>query len=250
MVLQSEMDGHVATLWLEGGALGEAFWAELPVAMAQVGQDARAVVLAARGRHFAAGIDLGLLGQLQDDPMPFIERLQRAIDTVADCPVPVIAAVHGACIGAGVDLIAACDVRLAAADAVFSVRETRMAMVADLGSLQRLPRIVAAGHLAELAYTGKDIDAERARAIGLVNDVFPDPDATVAAARALAADIATNAPRAVRGTKEVLRQSYDLSVPDGLALAARTNAALLGSDDLREAVQAFFEKRPPNFTGH
>ena len=95
-----------------------------------------------------------------------------SITSVADCPKPVVAAVHGYCIGGGVDLITACDVRLASADAVFSVRETKVAIVADLGSLQRLPRIIGAGHVAELAFTGKDIDAARARAIGLVNDVY------------------------------------------------------------------------------
>ena len=103
-------------------------------------------------------------------------RLQDAITAVAHCPKPVIAAVHGYCIGGGVDLIAACDIRLASADAVFSVREAKMAIVADLGSLQRLPAIIGAGHLAELAYTGKDISAERAKEIGLVNDVAADAE--------------------------------------------------------------------------
>ena len=103
-------------------------------------------------------------------------RLQDAITAVARCPKPVIAAVHGYCIGGGVDLIAACDIRLASADAIFSVREAKMAIVADLGSLQRLPAIISAGHLAELAFTGKDISAERAKEIGLVNDVAADAE--------------------------------------------------------------------------
>src|SRR5579862_3742034 len=131
-------------------------------------------------------------------------RMQASVTSVAQCPKPVIAAIHGYCIGGGVDVISACDIRLASADAVFSVRETKVAIVADLGSLQRLPRIIGAGHVAELAYTGKDIDAERAREIGLVNDVFGDRDALLEAARALGSQIAANSPLAVQGTKAVL----------------------------------------------
>jgi enoyl-CoA hydratase len=161
----------------------------------------------------------------------------------------VIAAVHGYCIGGGVDLIAACDIRLASADAVFSVREAKMAIVADLGSLQRLPAIINAGHLAELAYTGKDISAERAREIGLVNDVAPDVAGVHKAAQTLALEIAANSPLAVQGTKAVLVANEGRSVAEGLDYVATWNAGMLASDDLTEAVTAFMEKRPPKFTG-
>lgn len=177
-------------------------------------------------------------------------HMQRAITAVADCPKPVVAAVHGYCIGGGVDLITACDIRLASADARLSVRETKMAIVADLGTLQRLPRLVPRGHVAELAYTGKDIDAERARQIGLVNDVFPDRDTLHQAALALATEIAANPPLAVQGTKAVLTASVDRPVADGLDYVATLNAGMLHSDDLVEAVAAFMEKRPPKFTGN
>jgi enoyl-CoA hydratase len=177
-------------------------------------------------------------------------RLQAAITAVADCPVPVIAAVHGYCLGGGVDLAAACDIRLAAENAVFSVRETKVAIVADLGSLQRLPRIISSGHVAELAYTGKDIDARRAREIGLVNDVLADADATVAAAGALAAEIAANSPLAVQGTKAVLAANDGRTVAEGLDYVATWNAGMLTSDDLAEAMTAFMQKRPPHFTGN
>ena len=176
-------------------------------------------------------------------------RLQASVTAVAECPKPVIAAIHGYCIGGGVDLAAACDIRLASADAVFSVRETKVAIVADLGSLQRLPRIIGKGHVAELAYTGKDITAARAREIGLVNDVSADADAVLAAARALAAEIAANSPLAVQGTKAVLAACEDRSVADGLDYVATWNAGFLASDDLVEAMTAFMEKRPPTFTG-
>ena len=254
-VLAVERDGHVVTVWLDDAdrrnAMGEAFWRELPVVFGDLADDdgVRAVVLAAKGSHFTAGLDLAILTTATGTPaeaMAFVHRLQAAVDTVADCPKPVIAAVQGACIGGGIDLVTACDIRLAAPDAVFSVRETRMAMVADLGTLQRLPRIVGAGHAAELVYTGADVDATRAKQIGLVNDVAED---VVGAARALAATIAANAPRAVQGAKDVMRRSADLTVAEGLELAATTNVGLLGSDDLREAVTAFLEKRPPVFRG-
>jgi enoyl-CoA hydratase len=249
----------------------------------------RAVVVAARGPHFTVGLDLKEMGQLLTAPAPTVGRsapaaagssagsadhgaagqpsaaaspaarayatrqsilaLQRAITAVADCPKPVVAAVHGACIGGGVDLITACDIRLASAEAVFSVRETKVAIVADLGTLQRLPRIVGPGHTAELAFTGKDITASRAAAIGLVNDVVADADALHAAAGALAEEIAANPPLAVQGTKAVLRASVDRTVAEGLEYVATWNAGMLQSADLGEAVTAFLEKRPPRFTG-
>lgn len=270
-VLTLERDGHVATLWLDRpeqrNAMGPAFWNDLPLAMAdlEADPDVRAVVLAGRGRHFTAGLDLAAMagdvmggGGEGGPPSPAaratrflatVTRLQRSITSVERCSKPVVAAVQGACIGGGVDLVTACDIRLCSADASFSVRETRLAMVADVGTLQRLPRIVGRGHAAELALTGRDIDATRAKEIGLVNDVLPDADALHAAAHALAGDIAANSPLAVQGTKHVLQVCEDRTVDQGLDYVAVWNAAFLVSDDLTEAITAFFEKRPPAFTG-
>ncbi len=266
-VLTLERDGHVATLWLDRpeqrNAMGPAFWSDLPLAMAELDDDpgVRAVVLAARGRHFTAGLDLAamagdVLGGSEGSPaaratrfLAAVTRLQRSITSVERCSKPVVAAVQGACIGGGVDLITACDIRLCSADATFSVRETRIAMVADVGTLQRLPRIVGRGHAAELALTGRDIDAARAREIGLVNEVSADADALAAAASRVAAEIAANSPLAVQGTKHVLRACEDRTVDEGLDYVAVWNAAFLVSDDLTEAMTAFFEKRPPVFTG-
>ncbi len=267
-VLTVERDGPVATLWLDSparrNAMGPGFWTDLPLAMAELDEDrgVRAVVLAARGPHFTAGLDLAAMaGQLIGDGEAAssaaraggfhraVTRLQGSITSVERCSKPVVAAVHGVCIGAGVDLITACDIRLCSADATFSVRETRLAMVADVGTLQRLPRIVGRGHAAELALTGRDVGAGRAAEIGLVNDVLADLDSLHAAATALAAEIAANAPLAVQGTKHVLRACEDLSVDAGLDYVAVWNAAFLHSDDLNEAMAAYFEKRPPQFRG-
>jgi len=271
-VLSIEVDGHVATLWLDRpekrNAMGPAFWSDLPVAMAAIGSDPeiRAVVVAAKGPHFSVGLDLvamsGLVGPSGNSSgapasaaaraksaRAEIVRLQASVTAVAESPLPVIAAIHGYCIGGGVDLAAACDIRLASADAVFSVREAKVAIVADIGSLQRLPHIIGKGHVAELAYTGKDITAARAESIGLVNQVSDNSDAVLAAAREMAAEIAANSPLAVQGTKAVLAAGEDRSVADGLDYVATWNAGFLASDDLTEAMAAFIEKRPAVFTG-
>jgi len=278
-VLRIEHDKNegVATLWLDRAearnAMGLDLWRDLPQAMDLLSDDpaVRVVVVAAQGPHFSVGLDLKAMGAMLtaggDEAgdsggssrssmaararaaRTNVLRLQDSITAVARCPKPVIAAVHGYCIGGGVDLIAACDIRLASADAIFSVREAKMAIVADLGSLQRLPAIISAGHLAELAYTAKDISAERAREIGLVNDVAADADGVHKAALTLAAEIAANSPIAVQGTKAVLAANEGRTVAEGLDYVATWNAGMLASDDLTEAVTAFLEKRPAKFTG-
>ena len=152
--------------------------------------------------------------------------------------------------GAGVDLVTACDIRIASACSVFSVRETRLGLVADVGTLQRLPKILNAGHVAELAYTGKDIKADRAEKIGLVNDVYESAEATMAAGLALAQEIAGNSPMAVRGTKFMLRQSENLTDEQSLMVNGMyTMMTSLESNDLQEGIMAFAERRPAKFTG-
>ena len=173
-----------------------------------------------------------------------IERLQQSITAVERCRKPVIAAVSGWCIGGGVDLITACDIRLGSRDATFSVREVKLAIVADVGTLQRLPRIVGEGHARELALTGRDIDVVEAARIGLVSRVCED---VVAEAMALAHEIAKNSPLAVQGTKRVMNFCADHPTADGLAYVAAWNAAFMQSTDLAEALAAFMQKREPDF---
>lgn len=264
-VFEVEREAHVATLWLANperrNAMGPAFWEELPRVMDELAADdaVRVVVIAARGQHFTVGLDLKSMGGpiveggsgagSRKRLLDFILKIQRSVTAVARCEKPVIAVAHGYCIGGGIDLLTACDIRIAAADALFSIRETRMAMVADVGTLQRLPGIIGKGQVAELAFTGDDFDAARAKELGFVTHVHPDQASALAAARALAARIAANSPLAVAGTKRVLEYCADKSIEDGLTYVATWNAAFVASDDLREAMTAFFEKRPPSFTG-
>ena len=274
-VLSVEFDGHIATVWLDRpdkrNAFAQNFWADLPETMEALGRDdeTRVIVIAARGESFTVGIDLKAFGPIFMNggvdpglsPMPTsdvgrrramyegLKRLQRAFSSIADCPKPVIAAIHGHCIGAGIDLITACDIRYSSADATFSVRETKIAMVADVGTIQRLPSIIDPGRLAEVVYTGKDFDAGEASDMGLVSRVFSDANATYEGALALAGEIAANSPLAVQGAKAVLSAGEGRSVEENLDYIALWNTAFLHSDDFVEATMAFLEKRPPNFTG-
>jgi enoyl-CoA hydratase len=159
--------------------------------------------------------------------------------------------VHGFCLGGGLDIVTACDIRLASRDTLFGIRETKIGIVADVGTLQRLPKIVTEEHVAELAYTGKDSDAARAEKIGLVNDVFEDFDATYQAAFSMAMEIAANAPLAVRGTKYILSESENMTTEQSLMLnGIWTMITTLNSNDLQEAMKAFIRKRPPEFKGN
>ena len=264
--IQIETDGHIGWLWLNRPEKMNAFsadlWEDLPRAVEELGTrpEVRVIVVAGRGRAFTVGIDLNMLGDLApkgESPVAAkqaffrrLKELQQTFTSLERSPVPVIAAVQGWCIGAGMDLITACDIRLAAADAVFSVRETRMAMVADMGTLERLPKVVSAGHVAELVYTGKDIDAARAEQMGLVNQVYSDQESLMAGAREWAEQIAANSPLAVQGAKAVLSAEEGRSVTEALDYVALWNAAFLESEDLYEAMAAFMERRPPRFTGN
>lgn len=263
-----EIKDHVAQVTLvgpgKGNAMGPAFWAELPQVFAALDadRDVRAIVLTGSGKNFSYGLDVaamggtltpmlaeGALARPRADFHRELQRMQGAITAVADCRTPTIASIHGWCIGGGVDLISAVDIRYASADAKFSVREVKLAIVADVGSLARLPLILSDGHLRELALTGKDIDAARAEKIGLVNDVYADAEASLAAAHATAAEIAANPPLTVVGVKDVLDEQRTDRVSASLRYVAAWNSAFLASKDLMEGIGAMMGKRKPEFTG-
>ncbi len=270
----TERRGQVAIVWLDRArklnALAPLFWTEFPATIEELGADEeiRAIVVAAKGRVFTVGLDLeafamalstgSLDSEAVDPPSPaahraatrnMIKTMQHAVSSVAECPKPVIAAIHGYCIGAGVDLITACDIRYAAVGSTFSIRETRLALVTDMGTLQRLPRIIDPGSVAELAFTGRDFDAGEAASLGLISRILPDADATLEAAMETAELIAANSPLAVQGTKAVLRAGDGRTIDEALDYVALWNAAFLHSDDIQEALAAFVEKRDPKFQG-
>ena len=268
-VVSIEKNGGVGTIWLDRpdkyNALNEAFWLAIPMALSalEADKDIRVVLVAGRGKHFCVGIDLVQSG-MGSHQRPAGEseavanlrqlegttRFQDAMSSLAKCPLPVIAVIHGHCLGAGIDMITACDIRIASADSNFSVRETRIGLVADVGTLQRLPKILNAGHVAELAYSAKDIDAARAEKIGLVNDVYDTAEAAYDAGMALANQIAANPPMAVRGTKFMLQQSETLTTEQSLLVNGMfTMMTSLRSNDLQESMLAFAEKRAPKYTG-
>ncbi len=257
-------DRGVADVRINVQTMAPAFFGAVGEVFRELAEDdaLRVVVVRSTQKVFTYGLDLPatfqqygnlFVGAATAGPRAklrqLIRRWQADFDAIARCPVPVIAAIHGWCIGGGLDLTSACDIRLASADAKISLRETRVAIVADLGTLQRLPAIVGLAKTRELAYTGRDITADEALACGLINAVHPDREALYAAAEEMAAQIAANPPLVVRGVKQVLDYGADKSIEDGLEYVAAWNSAFVASEDLGEAVSAFLEKREPRYTG-
>ncbi len=264
--LAVSLDGPIVTVRLnrpdKANAMNAAMWQEIRRAFEWVDETpaARVAILEGEGRHFSAGIDLqmmaGLMPQVHDDcDGRAREKLRRVIldlqDTLTSlerCRKPVLAAIHGACVGGAVDLICCADMRYAAADAQFTIKEVDIGMVADVGTLQRLPRLIGSqGLVRELAYTGRAVDAGEARAIGLVNRVYDSREALLAGVRDVAATVAAKSPLAIRGIKEQLNYARDHSVADGLNHVATWNAATLLSEDLMVAMSAAQKREPPRF---
>lgn len=245
----------------KSNSLDRAMWKELGAAFDALDANpaVRVVVLGGAGKHFSTGIDLGLLIQIQQElhDLPDgskqemlkhqIVMLQDSVNAIENCRKPVIAAIDGLCLGAGVDIVTACDIRYATTSARFAVKEVDLAIVADVGSLQRLPNIVGEGIARELAFTGRLFKGNEALSMGLVNQVFPDNDDLEASVSALAAELTRKSPLTLRGIKETMNYSRDHSVAEGLNYVALRNAAMLLSNDLVEAVTAFYEKRPPSY---
>ncbi len=263
--LNLTLTGAIARIELnrptKANALNGALWREIGEACRWVDETpaARVAILSGAGRHFCAGIDFELMnellaevkalspGQREEHLRRIILGLQAALTALETCRKPVLAAIQGLCIGGGLDLIAACDLRYASTDAAFSLKEVDLAIVADVGSLQRLPHLIGEGQVRELAFTARQFDATEAQAMGLINRVYPDSDALWDGVQAIAATIAAKSPLAVRGIKQALNYGRDHRVADGLEQVATWNAAMLLSADTQEAITAAMQKRPAQF---
>ena len=236
-------------------------WEELKAIAEELSErkDVRVIVLSGEGKLFCAGIDLELLMSVNEmEKIPskkdreealyaMVIKLQGCVSALEMCTKPVIAAIHGGCIGGGVDIIAACDLRYCSDDAYFIIKEIDMGMVADLGTLQRLPRFVNPAIVTEMALTGCSVPAAEAMEIGLVNRCFPNRESLMTGVWKIAEQIASKSPLSIRGTKVVLRHSRDHSVAEGLDFIARWNSEKLLSKDLTEAFKAVIQKRRADF---
>ncbi len=259
-----EIDNHIGWLILnrpeKRNAMGVDFFKGLIENFTSLDEEpeVRVIVVRAEGKSFTVGLDLmeigGILGdgksvKAREDLYKNILQLQESMNVIERCRKPVIAAVHSHCIGGGVDMLSACDIRIATKDAVFSIRETKIAIIADLGTLQRLPHIIGHGRTRELALTGRDFSAEEALEMGFITKICGNPDELNESARELALEIAASSPLAVQGTKDVILYARDHGVYPGLKYVAQKNAYALLSEDLMEALGAFAEKRTPVFKG-
>ena len=245
----------------KSNALHEKAWEEMHTifnALSET-QEARAIILAGEGKHFCAGIDLELLmsiqllqqidceGRKREVLRQRVKKLQNCINAIEQCSKPVIAAIHAGCIGGAVDIISACDMRFCTADSYFSIKEIDLGLVADIGTIQRLPKIINPSKVAEWAYTGRKIDSKEAEKTGLVNQIFEDKAAMMDHVKELASMIASKSPLVIRGIKQNLLYSRDNTVDNALNYVATWNAAHILSNDILEAFQANIEKRKPNF---
>jgi enoyl-CoA hydratase len=245
----------------KANALHEKMWFELDAAFrwADETPEVRAVILRSEGSRFCSGIDFEFVlsisrriekipdGRRQEQLLAIIRSLQNCFTRIESCRKPVIAAIQGVCYGGGIDLISACDIRHAAADATFSVKEVDLGIVADVGTLQRLPHLVGEGRAREWALTGRIFQATEAERAGLINTVTPDAQSLLDLAREQAALIAEKSPLAVRGTKHIMNYSRDHTVAEGLDYVAVWNAGMLMSLDLKLAVEAAMQRRQAEF---
>jgi len=262
--LTLDITDGVATVTLnrprQRNAMNPAFWRETRQVFEDINTnpEARVVVLASTGPHFSAGLDLASFGDImapgsgdegrrREALRRMILNLQDCFTAIERCRVPVLAAIQGGCIGGGVDMVTACDMRYCTEDAYFVIKEIDIGMTADVGTLQRLPNLIASGLVRELAYTGRNLAAVEAKEAGLVNTVFADHETLNAAVQDIARVIAAKSPLAISGTKEMINYTQDHSVADGLNYIATWNAGMLITEDMMEAMGAMQAKRHPVF---
>ncbi len=268
-----ERIGKVAHLRLnrpdELNSMTREFWSELPAAVRDLDEDGsvRAIVISSTGKHFSAGMDLNVFasgggdamggagadgkpaeeGRIRARLMQSVLLLQKSFTALEEARVPVIAAIQGGCIGGAVDMVTACDIRYASADAFFCIQEINIGMTADVGTLQRLPKLIPEGIAREWAYRGNRVPATRAAEVGLVNEVFPDHESLVAGAIEVAQEIASKSPLAIWGTKEMVNFGRDHSVADSLRHMAAWQSGMFQPADMIETFVAKGDKREPEF---
>ena len=242
-------------------SMDKAFWLELPQCMRDIESqtDARVIVISSTGKHFSAGMDLGVFSDSSTmpqskDPSRMAESLRRLVlqlqatlSSLEEIRLPVLTAIQGGCIGGALDLVCAADSRYCTTDAYFSIKETELGMTADVGTLQRLPKLIPAGIVKELAFTGRKFTAQEAQQFGLVNRVYDDQESMLSGVMEIAAQIAANSPLAVTGCKEMLNYSRDHSVEDSLKYMATWQAGMFRPNDMMKTFQAKAMKTQPEY---
>jgi len=243
-------------------ALDEELWFAIGNCFSEMDESksVRVCIISGVGNNFTSGIDLKYLQNLSLEIDKYdcdgrkreylrrkILKLQAAFSQIESCRKPVIAAIHGGCIGAGVDLVSACDIRYSTNKAVFQIKEIDLGITADVGTLQRLPHLIPQGIVRELAYTGRKFFGNEAQSLGFVNKCFEDKKVMMIEVRKIAEKIASKSPLAMRGVKEMLLYSRDHSVDTGLNHVATWNSAMLLSSDLEESIMALIQKRTPEY---
>jgi enoyl-CoA hydratase len=241
-------------------SMTRAFWKELPEIVGRIDDAAaaRAIVLSSTGRHFTAGMDLSVftsgpdtsgkeVGRVRASLMQTVLRLQQTFSCLDQARIPVLAAVQGGCIGGGVDMVSACDMRFATKDAFFCIQEINLGMTADVGTFPRLAHLMPQGIVRELAYTGRRFQADEARACGFVNALFDTHEQLLDAVTGVAIDITKRSPLAVWGSKEMLNYGRDHSIDDALRHIAVWQTGMFQPTDMQEAFAAKAEKRDPVF---
>lgn len=237
------------------------YWRELPEAVNDISDNARArvIVLSAEGKHFTAGMDISVFMEAGFDAggdnahvkaeafRYHVQSLQASFSALENARMPVLAACQGGIIGGGIDLVTACDCRYASADAFFAVQETVIGMTADVGTFPRLMKLIPEGWARQMVYTGERVNAEKAKEIGLVNEIFADADALLSGVMDIAGKIAAHSPLAVAGAKRMANYARDHSTADALDYIAVWNSAMLRGEDIIEAYTAQRERRAPNF---
>lgn len=237
------------------------FWLELPQCMRAIeaSGEARVIVISSTGKHFSAGMDLGVFtnpktvpmtgdpGRMGENLRRTVLQLQACLSSLEEVRLPVLTAIQGGCIGGALDMVCAADCRYATADAYFTIKETELGMTADVGTLQRLPKLIPQGVVRELAYTGRKFSAAEAKTHGLVNEVYETQEAMLDAVMTIAKQIAAHSPLAVTGCKEMLNYSRDHSVEDSLKYMATWQSGMFRPNDMMKTFQAKVTKQAPQF---